>query len=396
MTFFPEALELTGDLISLRHALHREPERGLHLPQTQSKVLAALDGLPLEVHTGSELTSVTAVLRGERPGPVVLLRGDMDALPLHEESGVEYTSEIDGAMHACGHDLHTAMLVGSARLLARRISELPGSVIFMFQPGEEGFNGAARMIEEGVLEAAGEPPVAAYAVHVTSSRLPIGKFTARPGTMSASETTIEVTVRGKGGHSSRPHTAADPIPVAAEMVTAAQIQITRTTDVFDPVVFTVGTFHAGTAVNAIPETASFAGSLRTCSEKNWRAVPERLEALFEGIAAAHGLSVEVTIHAGYPAVVNEADAIDLAGRVASHISGDDGWGIDEHPIMGSEDFSWVLQKIPGAMVSLGARPAGADTSAPTNHSTKAVFDDAALPYGAAFMADMAWERLQLG
>ena len=258
-----DAVEIAPELRDLRRALHREPEIGNDLPRTQEKVLAALDGLPFErVTLGQQLSSVTAVLRGGRPGPTVLLRGDMDALPVTELTGVPYASKIDGAMHACGHDLHTAMLVGAARLLSARQAELPGSVVFMFQPGEEGFAGARMMIEEGVLEASGERAAAAYGLHVSSSELPGGLFAGRPGAQLAAADQLEVTVRGRGGHASRPSLAADPIPVACEIVTALQTLVTRRFDVFDPVVITVGSFHAGTADNIIPASAELKATIR--------------------------------------------------------------------------------------------------------------------------------------
>ena len=268
-----EAARIAGDIAELRHAIHREPEIGLDLPKTQAKVLAALDGLPLEIGTGRGLSSVTAVLRGG-PGPVVLLRGDMDALPVTEETHLPYASAVPGAMHACGHDLHTAMLAGAARLLSARQADLPGNVIFMFQPGEEGYAGAKHMIEEGVLDAAGERPVAAYALHVTSQRLPCGTFSTRPGAMLAAADQITVTVHGRGGHASTPHRAADPIPAACEMVTALQTLVTRKFDVFDPVVITVGSFHAGTADNVIPDEATFLATARSFSQESRGALAE--------------------------------------------------------------------------------------------------------------------------
>ena len=238
-----DAAAMAGELAELRHAIHREPEIGLDLPMTQAKVLSALGGLPLEITRGQQLSSVTAVLRGGLPGATVLLRGDMDALPVSERTGLPYSSQIDGAMHACGHDLHTAMLAGAARLLCARQQEIAGNVIFMFQPGEEGYAGARQMISEGLLDAAGDRPVAAYALHVTSSTLPQGVYSTRPGTMMAAADVLEVTVHGHGGHASQPHRAADPIPVGCEIVTALQAMVTRRFDVFDPVVLTVGSFH---------------------------------------------------------------------------------------------------------------------------------------------------------
>ncbi|MEO5876105.1 MAG: M20 family metallopeptidase, partial [Streptosporangiaceae bacterium] len=244
---------LHDDLVCLRREIHREPETGLDLPRTQEKVLEALDGLPLEITTGKQLTSVTAVLRGSRPGPVVLLRADMDALAMPERTGLPFASRFEGTSHSCGHDLHVAMLVGAARLLARQ--DVPGSVVFMFQPGEEGHGGAKLMIEDGVLEAAGERPVAAYALHVGASIAPGHTVFSRGGPIMAASDAVTVTIRGAGGHASMPFRAKDPIPVGCEIVTALQAFVTRSFDVFDPVVLTVGSFHAGTANNVIPAEA---------------------------------------------------------------------------------------------------------------------------------------------
>jgi len=220
MNVTEKADSIGGDLAELRHALHREPEVGLDLPGTQQRVLGALSDLPLEITTGSTLTSVTGVLRGGRPGPAVLLRGDMDALQIEEKTGVPYRSRTDDAMHACGHDLHTAMLVGAAHLLAQARDELAGSVVFMFQPGEEACDGAGHMIAEGVLDAAGARPVAAYALHVMSSGWPHGTFATRPGPMLAASDALGVTVRGAGGHGAAPHLARDPVMAACEMALA--------------------------------------------------------------------------------------------------------------------------------------------------------------------------------
>src|SRR6266536_2335651 len=252
MSLREDAEVLRGELAALRRRLHQIPEIGLHLPRTQETVLAALEPLPLEISTGTDLSSVTAVLRGARPGPVVLLRGDMDALPVTEDSGEEFASKRPGVMHACGHDLHTAGLVGAARLLCARRDELAGDVVFMFQPGEEGYDGAGHMISEGVLDAAGRPAVAAYGLHVLSSVLPRGVFASRPGSLMAASDGLFVRVLGAGGHGARPHGALDPVPAACEMVTALQTMITRRFDVFDPVVVTVGTFYVGTRRNIIP------------------------------------------------------------------------------------------------------------------------------------------------
>ncbi|MEW9527768.1 M20 family metallopeptidase [Microbispora sp. NPDC049125] len=382
------------ELVELRRSLHREPEVGLHLPLTQEKVLAALDGLPLEITTGDRLSSVTAVLRGSRPGPAVLLRADMDALPVHEKTGVPYRSKVDGRMHACGHDLHTAMLAGAARLLAGRREELAGDVVFMFQPGEEGDEGAKIMIEEGVLDASGSRPVAAYGMHVFSTTIPRGLFLTRGGPVLAAADTLLVTVRGRGGHGSSPHRALDPIPAACEIVTAMQTHVTRTFDVFDPVVVTVGSFHAGTADNVIPDQARFETTIRTFSGTSRAKVRDGLVRLARGIGEAHGLSVDCEFGIGYPVTVNDGTEADFAAATVRETLGDDRFFPLPNPVTGSEDFSYVLEQVPGAFLVVGACPPDRDpASAAANHSAEAEFDDAILSDGATLFAELAVRRL---
>lgn len=389
-----DAVAMAGELAELRHAIHREPEIGLDLPMTQAKVLSALGGLPLEISRGQQLSSVTAVLRGARPGATVLLRGDMDALPVTERTGLPYSSQIDGAMHACGHDLHTAMLAGAARLLSARQQEIAGNVIFMFQPGEEGYAGARQMIAEGLLDAAGDRPVAAYALHVASSTLPQGVCSTRTGTMMAAADVFEVTVHGHGGHASQPHRAADPIPVACEIVTALQAMVTRRFDVFDPVVLTVGTFHAGTTDNVIPDEAKFVGSLRTFSAETRTRAMDYAVRLATEIAAAHGLTATAGFAAGYPVTVNNGDEVSFAQRTVTELLGSERCLTQPFPLTGSEDFSFVLEQVPGAFVMLGACPQGSDpATAAFNHSAEAAFDDAVLADGTALLAELALRRL---
>jgi amidohydrolase len=392
-----DAVAITGELTELRRAIHSEPELGFELPRTQEKVLAALDGLPLEITTGQALTSVTAVLRGGMPGETVLLRGDMDALPVAERTGLAYASQVDGVMHACGHDLHTAMLTGAARLLSSRRAELAGNVIFMFQPGEEGGAGARVMISEGVLDAAGARPVAAYGLHVASSLLPLGIYTARDGTMLASSDTLEITVHGRGGHGSQPHLADDPIPAACHIVTALQTLVTRRFDVFDPVVVTVGSFHAGTASNVIPDRAELAVTVRSFSPAARAAVKDAALRLVRDVATAHGLSASAEFADGYPLTVNDAGEVAFAEATVAELFGSERFVRTPDPIAGSEDFSYVLEQVPGAFVMLGACPPDADpATAAFNHSAEAVFDDAVLADGATLLAELALRRLAAG
>ncbi|MEU4447257.1 M20 family metallopeptidase [Actinosynnema sp. NPDC050801] len=381
-----ENAALMDDLVRLRRRLHADPEIGLDLPRTQEKVLAALDGLPLELSTGDALTSVTGVLRGARPGPVVLLRADMDALPVQERTGLDFASRVDGAMHACGHDLHTAMLVGAAHLLAARRHELAGDVVFMFQPGEEGWDGSAAMIAEGVLDAAGRRAEAAYALHVFSAGVPHGVFSARPGTTMAASDGLEVTVVGSGGHGARPHRAQDPIPVACEIVTALQTLVTRQSDIFDPVVVTVGSFHAGTKRNVIPDTARFEATVRTFSAAAKARIKDASVELARSIARAHGLRADVTYVDGYPMTVNNPRETAFVADTITELFGHRYRPLAD-PMPGGEDFSRVLREVPGAFIPLGAGDGTTD-----NHSPLARFDDAVLPDGATVLAELALRR----
>ena len=399
-TYLDDTRALATDLTDLRRSLHRHPEIGLDLPWTQSTVLEALSGLDLEVSTGTGTTSVTAVLRGgaatapDGDRPVVLLRGDMDALPVTEAADIDFRSDVVGAMHACGHDLHTTMLVGAARALTARRAELPGDVLFMFQPGEEGFDGAGVMIAEGVLVAAGRRPDAAWALHVMSSLAPRGTVAGRGGPMMASSNELHVTVRGAGGHGSAPHRAKDPVPVAAEMVVGLQTLVSRTLDPFQVAVLTVGEFHAGTKPNIIPDAARFAATIRCFDDGVLDHLERDTVRYCQQVAAAHGLEADVAFQRQYPVTVNDAGRVATAAEVVQRVLGADRFLEMPHPITGSEDFSRVLQASPGAMLFLGASIAGdAWEQAPDNHSPFAAFSDDVLPDGAALYCELAVESL---
>lgn len=380
---------IQDDLVGLRRELHAIAEVGLDLPRTRERVLTELDGLPLELTFGESSSAITAVLRGGQPGPAVLLRGDMDALPLVEKTGVAFAAEGE-VMHACGHDLHTTMLVGAAQVLAREQAALKGDVIFMFQPGEEGYDGAGHMIAEGVLAAAGRPLEAAYALHVTSSILPSGIFASRPGPLMAAAGTLTVTVHGQGGHGSMPQRAKDPIVVAAEMITALQTWVTRSFDVFDPVVLTVGQFHAGTTHNVIPDDAFFEATLRSFSAVSQARLLHESVRVVQGIAAAHGVDVEVTANEMYPVTVNDVARAAAVADLTRERFGEERFIEFPNPMTGSEDFSRVLENVPGAMVFLGAVLPGADAAtAPYNHSPLAQFDESVLSAGVAMYAELA-------
>jgi hippurate hydrolase len=267
----------------------------------------------------------------------------------------------------------------------------------MFQPGEEGGGGARLMISEGVLDAAGERPVAAFALHVSSSLLPLGLTASRPGPVMAAADTLHVTVRGRGGHGSQPHRAADPIPAACEIVTALQTMVTRRFDVFDPVVVTVGTFHAGTTDNVIPDDASFVATVRTFSAQTRDLVRDAAVHLVRQIAAAHGLEADVEFVDGYPVTSNDQKEFTFAEQTVGEVFGPDRFVTAPNPLTGSEDFSYVLDEVPGAFMMVGACAVGADPwTAPFNHSAEAVFDDAILADGTALYAELASRRLSAG
>jgi amidohydrolase len=378
--------------VALRRALHRHPEQGLHLPETQSAVLRALADLPVQVHTGCSTSSVVAVIEGARAGPTVLLRADMDALPLTEESGVPFSSETAGSMHACGHDTHVAMLACATRLIAEHRDALAGRVLLMFQPGEEGFHGARYMLEEGLLELAGTPE-RALALHITSA-LDSGVVQTRPGTILASSDTLRVSVTGRGGHAGAPQNAVDPVPAAAAMVGALQTMITRTLTVFDPAVLTVTRISAGTACNIIPETAKLEGTIRALSEHTRGRVHEEVRRVCEHVAAAHGCTATVAIERLYPVTVNDDEMSSQVMTLARRVLGESHARHMPAPLMGSEDFSYVLAKVPGAMAFLGACPAGHEPdTAPANHSNRAVFDESAMVHGVALYTGFALQAL---
>lgn len=393
------AARLHPELQALRRELHADPELGNDNPRTQARILAALDGLDLEITTGESVTSVVAVLRGraETAGerPIVLLRGDMDGLPVTEATGQPFASTT-GTMHACGHDLHVAGLVGAVRILHELRDELPGDVVFMFQPGEEGPGGAAPMIGEGVLDAAGRRADAAFGLHVISAQAPLGVWTGRAGVLMAAADQCYIAVRGVGGHGSQPHRSKDPVPVACEIVLALQAMVTRQFDAFDPVVVTAGRIVGGTKENIIPDDAHIDLTVRTFSKTNHDQVPERIERLARGIAEAHGLSAEVNYVPGYPVTVNDDAAYALMTDTVTDLFGAERYVEMPFPEAGAEDFSYVLEQVPGAYIFVSAYPGDDWNTAATNHSPRALFDDVVLADCSALLAEVTLRRLRQG
>lgn len=384
-----EAGDLLPEAVRLRRKIHANPELGLDLPETTAAVLESLEGLEVDIVRSEKTSGLMVTLHGDHDGPAILLRGDMDALPMPEDTGLEFASRNQGRMHACGHDAHTSMLAHAVRLLDRRRSELRGSVVFMFQPGEEGYHGAKVMIDEGLLDIPGLE--AAFAMHI-APQLPIGHVAGKPGPILAAADTFEITVRGRGGHASMPHDAADPVPVACEIVQALQSFVTRRIDVFDPIVLTVSKISAGTTGNVIPETAELLGTLRSTSERARSRAHQGIQRVATQVAAAHELEAEVAIQEGYPVTVNDAGFAEFGAEVARDLLGDSGWVEMRNPAMGAEDFSYVLHRLPGAMVLLGVRPEGAEFPAPA-HSNRMLLNEAGMQHGIAMHAGIALQYL---
>ncbi len=391
-TLLTEARKFLPEAVALRRRIHRSPELGLELPLTRAAVLEGLEGLPLDLETSPKTSGLVATLRGKAPGRTILLRADMDALPLEENTGLAFASERSGAMHACGHDAHVAMLVAAGRLLASRRREFTGSVKLLFQPGEEGFGGARILIGEGLLEH--EPRAeGAFAIHV-DPMLPAGCVATRPGPLMASADLLSIDLSGKGGHASMPHHAVDPIPVACEIVLALQSWLTRRVDAFDPVVLSITRLQAGTTGNVIPATAHLLGTIRSVSERARRAVQEGVRRVVSGIAAAHQVEAKIQVVEGYPVTVNHDGFARFAQRVASELAGSDNVVEMKAPIMGAEDFSYILEGVPGAMVFLGVRPK--DREVAPLHSNCMVLDEDALATGIALHAALALRFLESG
>ena len=387
------ARAISAEVVALRRAIHAEPELGLQTPRTRDKVRAALADLPLTWREGPSTTGLVATLQGAAPGRHVLLRGDMDALPMPEETGLPFASQVSGAMHACGHDAHTAMLAGAARVLAARQAELKGTVSFMFQPGEEGHHGARFMLEDGLIDPL---PDAAFALHVMPNAKH-GLVAGRAGPLMAAADQFEITVKGAGGHASMPHQTQDPVPVACAIVLAIQTMVTRQFNAHDPVVVTVARIEGGTAHNVIADFATLKGTMRTLSPRHRAKLQDALRQLAGGIAAAHGLSAEVTVIEGFPVTICDARAVAFGERVTGELFGTGAWQTLPAPIMGAEDFSYVLEKVPGAMFFLGVAEDGADWNSCCGiHSPRMMVDEAVLPRGTALLAGLAEAFLAQG
>jgi amidohydrolase len=398
--FLEESRALLPAAVALRRRIHAKPELGLDLPLTTAAVLDGLRGLDVGIARGPSTSGLIVTLKGTGPGAhagrTILLRGDMDALPMPEDTGLDYASEFPGRMHACGHDSHTAMLVQAVHLLSRHRDELAGTVKFMFQPGEEGYGGARLMIQDGLLDADPKPD-AAFALHIWPNSK-AGVIVGKPGPMLASVDTWTITVRGRGGHASMPHHAVDPVPVAFEIGLALQAMVTRRIDAFDPVVVTCTKVTAGTASNVIPESVEMGGTLRATSQEARERAHAGLHRVAANIAAAHQCEAAVAIRAGYPVTVNDPGFVEFARGVAGDLLGAENYIDRPAPFMGAEDFSYVLQRMPGCMMFLGVMPEGHDGHdhvAPC-HSNRMILNEDCMAAGIAMHASVAYRFLTQG
>jgi hippurate hydrolase len=369
-------------IVALRRDIHREPELGFDTEKTAEKVLAALEGLPLEIETGIAQNGIVATLRGDE-GPTVALRADMDALPIEEDTGLPFASEIDGRMHACGHDAHTSMLVGAVHALAGMRERLKGTVRFVFQPAEEGGGGGKVMVEEGVADDVSS----IFALHLWPG-LPFGKVATKAGPIMAAADAFEMEIKGSGGHGAMPHLAADAVVIAAHVVTALQTVVSREVDPVEPAVLTVGEIGAGTAFNIIPEKARLGGTVRTLNAELRERMPGRIEEIARGVARGMRGDADLDYNFSYPVTVNDEGAASRALSVAGNLFGGEAVLELPNPSMGAEDFAYFLEKVPGAFIWLGV---GEDVSG--LHTPQFAFDEGVLPRGSALLAALALESL---
>jgi amidohydrolase len=378
------ARRLKPQLVEDRRAIHEHPELAYQEVRTAARVAERLTALGIEHRTGIAETGVIGIIEGGRPGRTVILRGDMDALPILEETPVPFASQNPGVMHACGHDSHTAMLLGAAQLLNERREQLKGTVKLMFQPAEEGGGGAKRMLEEGLLEA---PAVdAAFMIHV-HPELPVGKVGFRSGPSMAGMCRFEIEVRGKGGHAARPHMAIDPVVISAHVVTALQTLVSRELDPTAMGLITLGSITSGTAANIIPDTALIQGTIRAHDKRVMEHLRARVVELAEGVARAMRAQADVRYGMAYPPLACDDAMTELAAGAARQLLG--GEAVEEVPItMGAEDFAFVLEKVPGSVVRLGVRKEGWERALPVHTATFDIDEDA-LPIGAATLASIA-------
>jgi len=381
-----------AELTSLRRDLHAHPELGFEEHRTAQIVTGELDRLGVEYHAGVGKTGVVAVIRGQRDdsGRSVGLRADMDALPMHEENDFPHASLFEGRMHGCGHDGHTTMLLGTARYLAAT-RRFDGTAYLIFQPGEEGYAGGKAMLDDGLFERF--PADEIYALHNWPA-LPPGTIAVRPGPMMAAADRIEIHIEGRGGHGAHPHMAVDPVLVAGHIITAAQSIVARNVSPIDTAVVSLCAMHAGNlvAMSVIPREARLVGTVRTFRPQTQDAIEARLTEMVHSIAAAFGARATLKYERVYPATINSAREAEFAARIADSLVGPDNVVRDLEPSMGSEDFSFMLQRRPGAYARLGQ---GGAEGGCFLHNSRYDFNDDVIPVGAGYLAALAEAALPL-
>jgi amidohydrolase len=384
--------KLAAELIAIREDIHCHPELGLDLPRTSGIVADYFRKLGLEVRTGYAKTGVLGILKGGKPGPVVAMRGDMDALPITEETDLPFASKVKavvdgretGVMHACGHDIHTTVLLGVAAVLSAVKADLPGTVVFVAQPSEEpAVSGAKLMIEDGAFKDVVPAAFFAYHVHET---LKAGRIGYTPGFACANVDGFRLTVKSKGCHGASPNLCVDPIVVGAEIVTALQVMVAREIDVYDNTIITVGSFHAGTAPNIIPDSAELRATVRTYGDDQRQLLKEKITRLVTGICEAAGASFELDYEFGSPSMYSDPDLLAGALVTAERILGSKAALVEQKPEMGGEDFSYFRKIAPSVMLGLGVVPSNLEST--EVHSPTFMADEAAIPIGVNLMANI--------
>jgi amidohydrolase len=375
--------DVVADVIAIRRDLHQHPELGFEEHRTAGLVATRLSDLGYEVTAGIGITGVVGVMRGTRPGKTIMLRADMDALPIEEENDVPYASQTGGTMHACGHDGHVAMLLGAATLISRRRDELAGTIVLCFQPAEEGRGGAKAMVEDGVLERFGVER--AYGLHLASA-FPTGIVGLREGPFYASSDSIEITIEGAGGHGAAPHLSVDPIYVAGAFIVAVQQVVARQIDPLAPAVVTIGAVHAGTTHNVIPSRATLLGTVRAFEADVRAKMAERIERVLRGVCESSGATYKFEYIRRYPVTSNDAEQTRYVRALAQREIGER--RVMEAPkLMGAEDFSFFAERVPACFYSIGCN--GGPASAFPHHHAKFDIDERALTTGVRMMTALA-------
>ena len=380
MPVLPRSLEIQGEITAIRRDIHAHPELAYEENRTSDVVAAKLTEWGLEVTRGLGKTGLVGTLRKGNSVKSIGLRADMDCLPMDETNDFEHRSTNPGRMHACGHDGHTAMLLGAAKMLSEK-RDFEGAVHFIFQPAEEGGGGAKAMIEDGLFEKF--PCDAVFAIH-NKPGIPLGMIVSKPGPLLAAADRWDIRITGKGGHAAHPHTTIDPMVAGASIVMSLQTIVSRNIDPIDSTVVTVGFFKAGSAYNVIPGEAHIGGTTRTTSPENRALVKRRIEEICEGAEKMYGVKIALEHKPGYPPTVNNPERAKFAIEVAAGVCGENNVRGDTRPSMGAEDFSYMLEQVPGAMVWLGN---GGGPEAVSLHNSRYDFNDMAIPFGVSFFVN---------